>query len=331
MPYQPDQILESPAIDFEEVQSVVVAAALGGDSVCLTQLAELVSGFEEPYRTVACELLRLHEQGAYVDRNVLGAALAHRPLVRTKHGGYSEQLTPRQALALVTTAASQPGQAVAYLGIIRQEIQKRRREEQKTRVTQAVQQLADQPDNMLRELQGIVGSFAAGDTSAEDRHPIELLELIPYAAELESRQRGVEFQGLDSGFQHINYLCNGLDTGLMVIAAAPGTGKTTLVWQMCCQAAELNQLPVIYISMEQSKSELRAKALARLSKQQYRHILRGRFQAKDKDEWPRVLGGLNSYGQNAARHLTIVEGGPNTTLAAVREIVAAKKRSAQAD
>ena len=48
--------------------------------------------------------------------------------------------------------------------------------------------------------------------------------------------------GLDSGFEHYNQLCNGLDTGLTVLAAPPGRGKTSLLWQIACQAAQLNRV-----------------------------------------------------------------------------------------
>src|SRR5262249_5360926 len=161
-------------------------------------------------------------------------------------------------------------------------LERRRRDELRVRMEAAFTQHADNPEQLLEEVRQIAAD-ARGSGPSADRYPSELLEIIPYAAALEECQRGCEFQGLDSGFQHLNYLCNGLDTGLFVLAAKPGEGKTTLVWQMCCQAAAINQVPVIFVSMEQSKWELRAKALARLAKVQYRHLLRGKLQAGDPD------------------------------------------------
>src|SRR5262249_3691900 len=149
------------------------------------------------------------------------------------------------------------------------------------------------------------------------RHPSELLRLLPYAAQLERRQTGLDYQGLDSGFGHLNNICDGLNTGLFILAAPPAVGKTTLTWQICCQAADLNRVPVIFISLEQSAEELRAKALARLAGVEYRHLLRGRLQAGDVENWPKVLEALSRYAQFAP-YLTIVEGDTATTISAIR-------------
>jgi replicative DNA helicase len=156
------------------------------------------------------------------------------------------------------------------------------------------------------------------------------MKVIPYARELEERQRGTEFLGLDSGFDHLNYLCNGLDVGLFVLAAPPGEGKTTLVWQVCCQAAQRNAAPVIFVSYEQSEQELRDKALARLGGLEYRHVRRGRLRSGDPEQWGRLLGALDEYA-GFAPQLTIVEGGPDTTVEAVREVASAKMARLRAD
>jgi replicative DNA helicase len=99
---------------------------------------------------------------------------------------------------------------------------------------------------------------------------------------------------------------------------------------MCCQVAALNKVPVVYVSLEQSKQELRAKALARLAKVQYRHLLRGRLQAGDPESWGKVLEALGQYAERVAPHLTVVEGDTTTTVAALREVIAGKLRQAGA-
>jgi replicative DNA helicase len=311
-----------PALDREALQAVVLQAAAAGDAPALARLPALATALDEPYRTAAGEVLRLRKMYGFADAAVLGAALQTRPLYRLDAGGRKEELSAEQAANLVFGGAWQPGQAAAYADLLQAELEQRRREELKSRVQSLAAEFADDPGRLLEEL-GKAVSASAASRSAADRRPTELMELIPYARSLEEEQTGSEFQGLDSGFPHVNHLCNGLDAGLFVVAARPGEGKTTLVWQVCCQAAGLNQTPVIFVSYEQSKKELRAKALARLAKLPYRHVLRGKLKAGDAEVWARVLQALDEYAL-IAQHLTVVEADEFTTTEAIRELAAAK-------
>jgi replicative DNA helicase len=122
-----------------------------------------------------------------------------------------------------------------------------------------------------------------------------------------------------------------LDTGLCILAAPPGAGKTTWAFQVACQAAAINRVPVIFISMEQSKEELRAKALARLSKLQYRHILRGRLRFDDPQDSERVLAAAKQYALTVAPFLTIVEGDDMTTSETIYQEACVKLANANAE
>jgi replicative DNA helicase len=156
------------------------------------------------------------------------------------------------------------------------------------------------------------------------------LELLPYAKELEDRQQGNRFEGLDSGFEHVNYLCNGLGPELIVLAATPAAGKTTLCWQIACQVAEMNRVPVIFVSLEQSKWDLRAKALARLADVDSRHLLRGRLRSDDTWQWGPVLAAIDADAC-FARQITVIEGDQTTTVDKIRSVVAEKMQRAAAE
>ncbi len=211
-------------------------------------------------------------------------------------------------------------------------LQSRRREKQQLDIKESAVDLAkalgDRPEALLAEMERLVSEARKTGIIGED-YQTELLELFPYLAKLTEQQAGNEFLGLNSGFPHFNNLCNGLDTGLAIMAAPPGAGKTTLCWQIACQVAALNGLPAIFISLEQSKKELRAKTLARLSKLQYRHILRGRLRADDEQNRMKLLDAAKTYAQSAA-YLTIVEGDDATTIDKIHEIAAAKMAKADA-
>jgi replicative DNA helicase len=305
------------------MQAAVLAAAIDGNQQVRGQLPQFYRGFEEPYRTVAAEVVNKIKAGKYLDRHTLAHDLESCRLSRHLGGGIVETLKPQEVVNLLFAEDVQPGQAEAYLPVLRQKLQAKKQAETKESLANLVDLYGDRPRQMLAEMGRVAAEAYRNGDAVGGNYPAELLEVIPYTNTLVQRQQGKEFLGLNTGFPHFNYLCNGLDTGLGVIAAPPGSGKTTLLWQIGCQVAELNHVPVIFISMEQSKTELRAKALARLSKLQYRHILRGRLRADDPEDMQTLFAAMGRYTQ-IAPYLTIVEGDDGTTIDKISEIASQK-------
>jgi replicative DNA helicase len=324
-------VLESehfaPVDDAETLQAVVLGAAIKGNADVRPHLASLLSAFEEPYRTVATITSEKLLAGEFVDQHTLGAALRGKDLRRRTANGQMERLSATEVLQLIFATDEQPGQALAYVEVLRAQQEAKRQAEFRDDAAALVAKHRGSPGALVHEIEELAADARrrAGDGASE--HPHELLELIPYVRRLSQSQSGSEFLGLDSGFQHVNNLCNGLAVGLCVLAAPPAKGKSTRVWQIACQAANANKVPVIFLSMEQSKDELRAKVLSRLSKLHYRHILRGRLHAGDADQMGRLLAAAREYA-GYAQHITVVEGDETTTIDVLREI--AKQRMAQA-
>ena len=90
------------------------------------------------------------------------------------------------------------------------------------------------------------------------------------------RADGRAWLGLDCGFNHLNEVLNGLTEGVIILAGAPSCGKTTLAKQIADHVAEVEKVPVLFYSFEQSAEELRIKSLARLSSVDSRRIWKGR-------------------------------------------------------
>lgn len=331
----------TPIEDDETLVTTVLAAAIRGDHAVRAMLPSLVDAFDEPYRTVAARLRAAFAAGQFVDQHTLGNLLQNTPLYQQTPHGIRELPAP-EVVSLIFNSGQDllPGQALAYCDVLSQRVVERRREDMKRQAVALAQEYGDRPDRLLPELQRMAaqrppspagggGASGASGGGGGEEHPTELMELFPYVNALLARQSGTRFTGLDSGFENLNQICNGLDTGLMVLAAPPGQGKTTLAWQIACQTAERGRLPVVFVSMEQSKEELRAKALSRLSRIDYRHIMRGRLNAEDDHDRGTLLDAAAQYGRTA-RYLTIVEGCESTTVDAIQEVVRGKLRQLNA-
>ena len=314
--------------DLEEVQAVILQAALEGNSSCLEKLPSLISVMDEPFRTVATLIHSRIQQGEFVDHNVLAGLVGQHQPIHCDANGHPKQLTASETMNLLKTDPVQPGQAEEYLDLLTLEANKRRRVEQKQQVHGLAEQFWDSPDRLRVELKRLESSVLNSTPNNELYDTSELAEIVPYMTELEKRQQGTKFQGFDSGFQHLNHICDGLNTGLFVFAAPPGEGKTTLAWQLACQVAAIESVPVIFVSLEQSKGELRDKALACLSHTSYRHIRRGQLKVDDF-AWGKVLEAANKYAL-LGEYLTIIEGDDRTTVGLIRQIASQALQSSKA-
>ena len=139
-----------------------------------------------------------------------------------------------------------------------------------------------------------------------------------YFADLEAKQTKKEFIGLDTGFRHFNNLANGLPEGLFVVGAAPSVGKTTWAKQVADQIIGKNPKAVcLFVSLEQSREELRVKTLSRLSGIENRDILRGRLDPKSSG-WDRVKTASEKILTSTAGRFFILEGDKTTTPEMIR-------------
>jgi len=139
------------------------------------------------------------------------------------------------------------------------------------------------------------------------------------------RADGRDWLGLDSGFKHLNETLNGLTEGVFILAGAPSCGKTTLAKQIADTVAEVEKVPVLFYSFEQSAEELRIKSLARLSSVDSRVIWKGRT---GTDTWAKVAKAAEEYLQGAGPCLTIIEAGRKDTVEAIRAAALMARRKA---
>jgi replicative DNA helicase len=88
---------------------------------------------------------------------------------------------------------------------------------------------------------------------------IQLKEVLAESFERleEFVKKGSHLRGVSTGFNDLdNKLAGMQDSNLLILAARPGIGKTTLALNIALQAATHNKIPVGFFSLEMSKEEL---------------------------------------------------------------------------
>lgn len=181
-------------------------------------------------------------------------------------------------------------------------------------------------------LEDFEGEFEDQIASQEQKETPELDNVAAYALQqfTEDVQTFKKGQSIKTGYYELDRTTDGLYSGLYILGAVTGLGKTTFIHQMADQMAESGQ-HVIYFSLEQSRAELLSKSLAR-------EILRQEA-GDDPDLNPDSPAGLSSlqirkgqaknlekllegYTQRIGDRLTIHEGNMSTDVKELREYVA---------
>ncbi len=111
-----------------------------------------------------------------------------------------------------------------------------------------------------------------------------LVDAFDRIEKLYDEKKGVT--GLSTGFKDLDSMCSGLQASdLVVVAARPSMGKTTLALNMAQQVAVRNKMPTAFFSMEMSKEQLAQRLLCAESRIDAQNMRRGFL---SQDEWQKL-------------------------------------------
>lgn len=208
---------------------------------------------------------------------------------------------------LVPTAAN----AGYYASIVAEKAVLRRLVEAGTRIVQmgyaSEGEVTDLVNNAQAEIYGV-----AGGVEAEDYVPlVQAIEAAAEEIEIASGRDGT-LMGVPTGFSELDALTNGLHPGqLILIAARPALGKSTLALDFARAAAITNGLPAIFFSLEMGRSEIAMRLLSAESNIFLQKLRKGDVRS---DDWTTLA---STRGRIADAPLYI-DDSPNMTLVEIR-------------
>ena len=294
----------TPPHDLLAEQSAIGGMLLSKDAVA--DVVETVRGldFYIPKHEVVFEaVLTLYSHGEPTDVIAVTDELTKTGQLQRAGGAeYLHTLT-----GLVPTAAN----AGYYASIVAEKAVLRRLVEAGTRIVQmgyaSEGEVVDLVNNAQAEIYGVTGGV-----DAEDYVP--LVEAIDTAVDEIERARGRdgEMVGVPTGFAELDELTNGLHGGqLIIVAARPGLGKSTLALDFARAATIKHHLPTIFFSLEMGRSEIAMRLLAAESTIGMSTLRKGNMEQRD---WDKLA---NIRGQIADAPLYI-DDSPNMTLVEIR-------------
>ncbi|MDK3255173.1 replicative DNA helicase [Blastococcus capsensis] len=296
-----------PPQDVAAEQSVLGGMLLSKDAIA--DVVEVLHGndFYRPAHQVVFDcVLDLYGRGEPADAITVAAEL-NRTDQLSKMGG---------AVYLHTLIASTPTAANAgyYAAIVAEQAVLRRLVEAGTRVVQlgygAAGGKGDVDDIVDRAQQEIYD--VTEKRMSEDYSRLEDV-LQPTMDELDAiASRGGTARGVPTGIRDLDELTNGLQAGQMVvIAARPGVGKSTLGLDIARSATVKHQMPAVIFSLEMSKHEITMRLLSAEAKVPLHHMRAGTLSDEDWAKLARRMG-------EVADAPLYIDDSPNMTMMEIR-------------
>jgi replicative DNA helicase len=210
-------------------------------------------------------------------------------------------------VGLVPTAAS----AGHYATIVSDKAVLRRLVDAGTRIANLGYASEGEVSDLVNEAQTEIYQVAGG-VEAEDYVP--LTDAVTAAVDEIEAARGRDGQmvGVSTGFAELDALTNGLHKGqLILIAARPALGKSTLALDLARCAAIKHKEPTILFSLEMGKSEIAMRLLSAETSIPLQKMRKGMIEAND---WKTIAA---TRGRIESAPLYI-DDSPNMTLVEIR-------------
>ena len=209
--------------------------------------------------------------------------------------------------SIVPTAAN----AGYYASIVAERALLRRLVDAGTRIVQmgysGQGEALDLVNNAQAEIYGVTGA----DT-AEDYVPLEVAVSAAVDEIEAARGRDGQMTGIPTGFSGLDQLTNGLHPGQMIIIAArPAMGKSTLALDFARSAAITHNFPTILFSLEMGRSEIAMRLMSAEGSVPLQNMRKGTLDSRDWTTIASTRGRINDAP-------LYIDDSPNMTLVEIR-------------
>ena len=264
-----------------------VLGAVLADNTLIADVAEIVQAddFSNPAHTqIFGAMLALDGRQSMVDHLTLSEELKVRGHLGSV-GGPAYLMSLDQVVPVTANAGE-------YAGIVRDQAVRRRL----TAVGREIQELAAQGTGelqvLLDEAERRVFTLAERRREGDLRPVSELMaSALDQLDKMKTSSSGVT--GISTGFIDLDQQLTGLHAGeLIVLAARPGIGKTSLAMNIATHVALKEQKAVGVFSLEMPSEQLLMRLLASAARVDMKKLRGGRLTSADEEKFQEVAGAL---------------------------------------
>nr|WP_306461725.1 replicative DNA helicase [Nocardioides humilatus] len=294
----------TPPQDMAAEQSVLGAMLISKDAI-----ADVLEGVRGPdyyrpaHESIHDAIIDLYGRGEPADMVTVAGELQRRGELQ-KIGG---------APYLHTLAANVPIAANAgyYAEIVREKAILRRLVDAGTKIVQIGYAGEGEVDMIVDAAQAEVYNVTER-RKKEDYAPLsDIMDAVLDEIEaIENREAGI--YGVPTGFNDLDDLTNGLHSGQMIVVAArPAMGKSTLALDFCRAASIHNNLTSAFFSLEMTRSEITMRLLSAEGRIPLNHIRNGKMSTEEWDRLARHVAKVSAAPM-------FIDDSPNMTMMEIR-------------
>ena len=294
----------TPPHDVAAEQCVLGGMLLSKDAISdVIEVIRPTDHYRPAHQLIHEAILDLYGRGEPADAITVANELTRRgEIARVGGGVYLHTL-----IASVPTAAN----AGYYARIVRERAVLRRLVEAGTRIVQFGYAGEADADDLVDRAQAEV--YAVTDRRTSEDYQ-SLSEIMPGALDeieaIGSRSGGLT--GVPTGFADLDALTNGLHPGQMVvIAARPGLGKSTLALDFARAAAIKNGLTTVLFSLEMGRNEITMRLLSAESRVPLTTMRTGQM---NDDDWARLARRMSEVADAPL----FIDDSPNMSMTEIR-------------
>ncbi|NYE36385.1 replicative DNA helicase [Nocardioides cavernae] len=294
----------TPPQDNAAEQSVLGSMLLSKDAIAdVVDVIKGVDYYRPAHEVIHDAIIDLYGRGEPADPITVAAELTKRgELERIGGAPYLHTLS-----ANVPIAAN----AGYYAEIVRDKAILRRLVEAGTRIAAlgyaGEGEIDDVVDNAQAEVYKVTDRRASVDYAPLSDIMSGVLDEIEAIG---NREAGL--YGVPTGFADLDDLTNGLHSGQMIIVAArPAMGKSTLALDFCRAASIHNNLTSVFFSLEMTRSEIMMRLLSAEAKVPLNHIRNGTMRDDDWEKLARKMGQVSGAPM-------FIDDSPNMTMMEIR-------------
>lgn len=294
----------TPPQDNAAEQSVLGSMLLSKDAIA--DVVETIRGtdfYRPAHEAVFDAIIDLYGRGEPADPVTVAAELQRKGELQRVGG----------APYLHTLSANVPIAANAgyYAEIVREKSVLRRLVEAGTRIVHMGYAGEGEVDDIVDVAQAEVFKLAE-KRSGEDYAPLaDIMEgVLDEIEAIGNRDGGV--YGVPTGFADFDELTNGLHSGQMIIIAArPAMGKSTLALDFCRAASIHNNMTSVFFSLEMNRAEITMRLLSAEARVPLNHIRNGQM---TDDDWTKLA---TKMGEVSSAPM-FIDDSPNMTMMEIR-------------
>lgn len=285
-------------------QSALGGMLLSAEAVAEVQEAVRGADFYAPkHETIFNAIITLFAKGEPTDVITVTDELTKQGnLVKAGGADYLHTLT-----SIVPTAAN----ASFYAQIVSEKATLRRLVEVGTRIAQLGYANEGEVVDLVNQAQNDVYAVTQGNTKEDIVDLNDSIEAAIHEMEM-AQQRGGEMTGVPTGFTELDEMTHGLHGGqLVILAARPAVGKSTLALDIARNAAIKHQRATVFFSLEMSRAEIAMRMLSAESGIRLQNMRKGSLQDGDWVKLATVRGSINDSP-------LFIDDSPNMTLVEIR-------------